>query len=133
MTMQYYYMKSFLFAFCLIVASFSVVAQPTEKSSAKNQKKALKQAQKLRKRLLKGADFHQLAEKFSDDPGSAAYGGEMGSVQFGQFVPEYDSAVLAMEVGEISEPVRTKFGYHLIELIAKDEATFTSRHILVRP
>jgi parvulin-like peptidyl-prolyl isomerase len=116
-----------------LLASTDLLSQTNETASAKQEKKALKQAQKLRKRLLKGADFHQLAEKFSNDPGSAPYGGEMGSVQFGQFVPEYDSAVLALEVGEISEPVRTKFGYHLIELIAKDETTFKSRHILIRP
>jgi len=116
-----------------LLASADLLAQTNETALAKQEKKALKQAQKLRKRLLKGADFHQMAEKFSDDPGSAAYGGEMGSVQFGQFVPEYDSAVLALEVGEISEPVQTKFGYHLIELIAKDETTFTSRHILIKP
>ena len=119
----------------LFVFSFSVVnifAQ-TAIDLPKNEKKALKQAEKLRKRLLRGADFNELAKKHSDDPGSGPHGGEMGSVQFRQFVPEYDSGVLALNVGEISKPVRTKFGYHLIELLEKDETTFTSRHILIKP
>ncbi len=64
-----------------LLAGAEILAQTNETASAKDEKKALKQAQKLRKRLLKGADFHQLAEKFSDDPGSAQYGGELGSVQ----------------------------------------------------
>ncbi|MEM9833079.1 MAG: peptidylprolyl isomerase [Bacteroidota bacterium] len=119
----------------LLIFLFTVVdtsAQTTD-GLPKSERKALKQTKKLRKRLLKGADFNQLAKKYSDDPGSAAYGGELGSVDLGQFVPEFEEAIRSLKPGEISEPVRTDFGYHLIELIAKDETTFTSRHILIKP
>lgn len=124
-----------VYTFCLLLLLTSTIgwAQLNDKTNPKQERKALKQAQQLRKQLLNGADFNQLAEKYSDDPGSGPYGGEMGSVHFGQFVPEYDSTVIILEPGEISEPVRTDFGYHLIELIAKDETTFTSRHILIKP
>jgi len=49
-----------------------------------------------------------------------------------QFVLQYDSAVLTLQPGEISEPVRTDFGYYLIELLEKDNTTFSSRHILMK-
>ncbi|MEM9672792.1 MAG: peptidylprolyl isomerase [Bacteroidota bacterium] len=90
-------------------------------------------AQKIRQQLLQGASFPLMAKEYSDDPGSAQYGGNLGTAHFGQFVPEFESAIQSLKPGEISEPVRTKFGYHLIELIAKDETTFTSRHILIKP
>ncbi len=126
-------MRTIITLFISLLIGISALAQTKEVASDKSEKRALKQAYKLRKRLLKGANFHQLAEKYSDDPGSAQYGGNLGSVQFGQFVPEFDSTVLTLQPGEISEPVRTDFGYHLIELIEKDNTTFSSRHILIKP
>ncbi|WKN46275.1 peptidylprolyl isomerase [Tunicatimonas pelagia] len=125
-------MRIIIASLIFLLTAVNTFAQTTN-SLPKSEKKALKQAKKLRKRLLKGADFNQLARKYSDDPGSGSVGGEMGRVQFGQFVPEYDSTVLALEVGKISEPFRTKFGYHLIELLGRNETTFTSRHILIKP
>ena len=126
-------MKIVVVLLILLSVELDVFAQFETQASAKEERKALRQVKKLRKRLLRGADFSRLAKKFSDDPGSGPYGGTLGRVQFGQFVPQFDSTVLELEVSEISEPVRTDFGYHLIELIAKDETTFTSRHILITP
>ena len=67
--------------------------------------------------------FAVLAETYSMDPGSVSNGGLYEDVYKGQMVPEFDSAVFAMEVGEITKtPVKTQFGYHLIKLIAKNES-----------
>lgn len=65
--------------------------------------------------------FEDAAKKYSSCP-SCERGGALGEFGRGQMVPEFDSAVFAMNVGEISEPVKTQFGYHLIKLTAKNEA-----------
>jgi len=60
--------------------------------------------------------FEDLAKEYSDDPGSAAVGGDLGWAETGLFVPEFESALFSMNVGEISAPVKTDFGYHLIRM-----------------
>jgi peptidyl-prolyl cis-trans isomerase SurA len=76
----------------------------------------------LRDRLVSGnADFAQLARANSDD-GSAARGGELGWIYTGDTVPEFERAVDALKPGEISEPVRTPFGYHLIQVMERRSA-----------
>jgi hypothetical protein len=67
-------------------------------------------------RLAAGEDFAAVARELSDDPGSAARDGDLGCNMEGQFVPEFEAALYALEPGEVSEPVRTQFGYHLILL-----------------
>jgi peptidyl-prolyl cis-trans isomerase D len=74
----------------------------------------------VRERIVGGADFASLAEELSEDPGSAALGGDLGMVAKGIFDPAFEQALWELEVGEISEPVRTDFGYHLIQLDAVD-------------
>ncbi len=63
-----------------------------------------------------GADFAQLAAKYSDDPGSKTQGGDLGFFPRGRMVPEFDEAVFTLAPGAISDPVRTSFGYHVIQL-----------------
>lgn len=70
----------------------------------------------IQKKLAAGEDFAALAKEYSDDPGSASLGGDLGMFQQGMMVPEFDKAVFSMKVGEVSEPVKTQFGYHLIKL-----------------
>ena len=60
--------------------------------------------------------FEDLAKEYSDDPGSAAVGGDLGWAEPGLFVPEFESTLFSMNVGEISAPVKTDFGYHLIRM-----------------
>ena len=60
--------------------------------------------------------FEELAKQYSDDPGSAAQGGDLGWAETGLFVPEFESALFSMNVGDISEAVKTDFGYHLIRM-----------------
>lgn len=77
---------------------------------------ALKKVQEIRKQIVAGADFAEMAKKYSQDPGSAKLGGDLGLFQQGMMVPAFDKAVFSMKVNEISEPVKTNFGYHLIKL-----------------
>jgi parvulin-like peptidyl-prolyl isomerase len=82
---------------------------------------ALAFAQELRERILAGEDFAQLAAIYSEDPGSGVDGGNLGWVGRGAFVPEFEEAAFALPIGEISQPVRSQFGYHLIEVLNRDE------------
>lgn len=70
----------------------------------------------LRKRILQGEDFAALARKASVDVTSKNKGGDLGVIRKGQTVPEFEKALLNLKVGEVSEPVATQFGYHLIKL-----------------
>ena len=79
---------------------------------------ALEKIKGIREQLVAGADFGELAKKYSEGP-SAEKGGELGEFGHGSMVPPFDKAVFALEPGEISEPVRTQFGYHLIKLNSK--------------
>ena len=72
------------------------------------------EADDLKKKLDHGADFGELAKKFSQCPSSRA-GGDLGSFGRGRMVPSFDEAAFGLGVGDISEPVRTQFGYHLIQ------------------
>jgi foldase protein PrsA len=74
------------------------------------------EAEKVRSEILNGADFITEAEKYSDDETTADSGGELGAVVRGQMVPAFDEVVFSLQKGELSEPVRTSYGYHLIEV-----------------
>jgi peptidyl-prolyl cis-trans isomerase D len=82
------------------------------------QANALREAETLREQLAGGADFAELATAHSDDPGSATEGGDLGWVERGIMVPEFEEAAFALEAGQVSGPVKTDFGYHLIEVTA---------------
>jgi len=71
-------------------------------------------AQDIKKQLLAGADFKKLAQKYSECP-SKKKGGDLGPFRRGQMVKEFEQAVYSMKVGEISDPIKTKFGYHIIK------------------
>ena len=70
----------------------------------------------IQQRLATGEAFDQVAKETSDDPGSAANGGDLGFVSHGAMVPAFDKAVFSMPLNTVSEPVRTPFGFHLIEV-----------------
>jgi peptidyl-prolyl cis-trans isomerase SurA len=73
----------------------------------------------LRDRIVAGEDFAALASITSEDPGSAAQGGDLGWAAPGTFVPEFDEALAALEENEISEPFRTQYGWHIVQLLGK--------------
>ena len=77
------------------------------------------EANKILERIKKGEDFGALAKKFSIDTGSAKNGGDLGFFSSGQMVPEFETAAIKLKKGEISKPVKTKFGYHIIKVADK--------------
>jgi len=85
----------------------------------------------LRDRIMKGEKFEDVAKSESTDSASAANGGLLGAGVRGRFVPAFEDAAYALKVGEISQPVLTPFGYHLIKLDEKKGDTLTLRHILL--
>jgi len=91
--------------------------EPVERNDAD----ALALAQEIRERLLAGEDFAALAAEYSDDSGSGANGGDLDWFGAGAMVAPFEEAAFSLEVGEISEPIKTQFGYHIIEVIEKDE------------
>lgn len=88
-------------------------------------------AQSLLDSLRHGADFAKLASKYSDDPGSKAQGGDLGTVQRGVFYPEFESAAYALKDNEISEVIESPVGFHIIQLLERKGNQIHSRHILV--
>ncbi|MCU0833400.1 MAG: SurA N-terminal domain-containing protein [Chromatiaceae bacterium] len=98
-----------------------LVALPTDADSeAETDAKARIQA--IRERILAGADFGAIARETSEDPGSAGQGGALGTFERGVMDPAFDRAAFALERGVLSEPVRSAFGYHLIEVTEVEEA-----------
>ncbi|NWF84795.1 MAG: peptidylprolyl isomerase [Bryobacteraceae bacterium] len=77
---------------------------------------ALEKTKQLRERLVKGEDFATLAKAESDDVGSGAQGGDLGSFARGRMVPVFEQAAFTLPINEISQPVKSQFGYHLIQV-----------------
>jgi parvulin-like peptidyl-prolyl isomerase len=88
------------------------------------EEEALAKAQEIRAKLLAGGDFAELAKAESDDTGNATRGGDLGTFSKGRMVPEFEKAAFAAEVGKVTEPVKTKFGYHLIIVDSRDTRPF---------
>ena len=86
----------------------------------------------FRERVYNGEDFKMLATLYSDDPGSATKGGELGFVNRGDLVPEFERAAFRLKEGEISEVVESQFGYHIVQLIERRGEQINVRHILIK-
>ncbi len=86
----------------------------------------------LRAEIVAGAKFEDVARRESADTVSGANGGDLGRGARGRFVPEFERAAYALEAGELSQPVLTPFGYHIIKVDEKQGDTLALRHILVR-
>jgi foldase protein PrsA len=74
------------------------------------------EAERIRSEILNGADFETAAAKYSDDETTAEDGGDLGKVTRGQLVPEFEKAVFSLKKGDVSQPVRTQYGYHIVEV-----------------
>ena len=94
--------------------------------------KAREFAESLLDSIKNGADFAALAKKYSDDPGSAAKGGELGFVKRGVFFPEFEAAAFQLEDGELSEVVESPVGFHIIQMLERRGESIKTRHILVK-
>lgn len=91
---------------------------------------AREEIQKARNEIVDGESFEAAAEKYSDDP-SRGQGGLLGWFQPGDLDPDFEAAVDTLKVGELSKIVRTRHGYHLIEVMEREGARYRVRHILV--
>jgi len=99
-----------------------VPLKPNEKDLTEAE--ALAKAQDLRAKIVAGADFATLAKAESDDVGSAAKGGDLGAFKHGQMVAPFDHAAFSAPIGQVTEPVRTDFGYHIIKITSRTSKTF---------
>jgi peptidyl-prolyl cis-trans isomerase C len=85
---------------------------------------ALAKAQDLRAKIVAGADFADVARRESDDIGSGNNGGDLGTFKHGQMVAAFEDAAFKLKPGELSEPIKTQFGYHLIKVQTHDSKSF---------
>ncbi len=113
----------------LICYGFVAQAQDAEL----NEELAFKKCEMIRQMIVDGADFGEMAARFSQDPGSAENGGVIGYMMPGSLVEEYWNAAYDLEIGEMSVPVRSQYGYHLIEVLGKKGGAINTRHILIIP
>jgi peptidyl-prolyl cis-trans isomerase C len=100
----------------ILIRAKGAPMQPLPGKPELTDEEALAKAQAIRKRLLAGEDFATLAKAESDDSGSATQGGDLGDFRKGMMVPPFETAAFAAKVNEITEPVKTPFGYHLIKV-----------------
>jgi peptidyl-prolyl cis-trans isomerase SurA len=103
------------------------------KVSDKQKDETKRQLIELRNRILQGEDFADLARKNSADPSVVANGGDMGFVGRGVMMPEYEAMCFKLKPGEISMPVESPFGFHIIQLLERRGNEYHSRHILMSP
>lgn len=103
------------------------------KSSAvgRTKEEAKQLTESLRQRILKGENMAVLAALYSEDPGSAKQGGQLPAFKRGRMVPEFEEVAFSLKPGEISEVFETKFGFHFIQVLAREGESVVARHILV--
>jgi len=82
----------------------------------------LETANEVKQKLVNGGDFAQLAKEYSIDNGTKENGGDLGFFGSGKMAIEFEKAAFALKVGEISDPVKTEYGYHIIKLVDKKDA-----------
>ncbi len=106
----------------LIAFKGSPAAQAGKKELTEDEAKA--KAEELRKQIVAGGDFAELAKKESDDVGSGSRGGDLGSFGHGQMVPEFEKAAFETKPGQVSPVIRTQYGYHILKVEKHDLTPF---------
>lgn len=101
-------------------------------ASAEVKKVARELAQTILDSIRSGGDFADFARRYSKDPGSASAGGDLGFHRRGQFVKEYEEIVFGLKENELSGPVESIFGYHVVQLLERRGDAVHSRHILIK-
>jgi peptidyl-prolyl cis-trans isomerase D len=92
---------------------------------------ARERAEELRREILEGAEFGEVARRESADQGSAAAGGDLGTFSRGQMVPVFDTVAFDAPLNRVLEPVQTNFGFHVIEVLSRQGDSARARHILI--
>jgi peptidyl-prolyl cis-trans isomerase SurA len=108
-----------------------IVKMPKVSEEEKERVKA--KLNEYRDRVLKGSKFSTIATLYSEDPASAKKGGELGFFSRGDMVGEFENAAFALQDGEISPIIETKYGYHIIQMIERRGNQVNCRHILLQP
>ncbi len=129
-----------LLAFPFIIKSQNSVENKVVKDSAQTKTSAVGRTKEeaktliesLRERILKGESFATLATQYSEDPGSGKNGGRLMAFGRGQTVPEFEEVAFSLKPGEISKVFETKYGFHFMEVLAKEGDRVLARHILLQ-
>lgn len=108
-----------------------IVKKPIISKKEKDEAKA--RAEELRQRILDGAKFETMAKLYSEDPGSATNGGELGFFGRGNMVPEFEALAFSLQGKEISEVFETEYGFHFLQVIERRGEQVNARHILITP
>lgn len=101
------------------------------KVSSAQEQEAIARLHDIRDRILNGENFRELAQKYSEDPSAQYNGGELGYVGRGAMVPQFEAQAFKLKVGEISQPFKSPFGFHIMQLLDRRGNEYNSRHILI--
>ena len=102
------------------------------KISDSHKKEIIAKLNKIKEDIKKGDSFESQARIYSEDEGSAAMGGLYKNINMGQMVKPFEAAALNLQEGEISEPIESEYGYHLITLVKRNGKKYDARHILIK-
>ncbi len=108
-----------------------IVLYPKVSEAAKQE--AIDKLKEIKGRIENGSSFNTMAVLYSEDPGSARNGGEYKGIKRGQFVKEFEAVAFNLGLNEISEPFRTEYGYHIVQVQRKIGQELDLRHILIKP
>lgn len=111
----------------VVLSQISIIPTLTEA----HKEELIQRLKKIKQDILGGESFETQARIYSEDKGSATLGGLMKNISKGQMVKPFEAAALNLEVGEISEPIETEFGFHIIKLEGKKGKLYDARHILL--
>ncbi|MCB4791119.1 MAG: peptidylprolyl isomerase [Elusimicrobia bacterium] len=100
-----------------------ILLQVDKNATLKVKTDMLKKIKDIKKKIDTGADFSDMAKQHSEDTGSVSRGGDLGYFAKGDMVPEFEKVAFSLDVGKVSEPVLTDFGYHIIKVEEKKAAT----------
>lgn len=102
------------------------------KPSKESEEKSFKKALDIKNKIINGLSFDDAAKLYSSDPGSKDQGGNLGYVPRGTFVKEFDKVVFTVDKNILTDPVKTQYGHHLIEVLERTGEKVLARHILIR-
>lgn len=102
------------------------------KLTAAHKEEIVNKLKNIRQSVLNGESFELQARIYSEDEGSASNGGLYQNISKGRMVKPFEAAALNLQEGEISEPIETEFGYHIIQLVKKKGKLYDARHILIK-